>query len=260
MENHNLVLLLHNYSHAITVLHSLFYIINSFSNKISTGFVSTTENKVSIYFFLEQNLFLWFYWFYFLIYLKSLYESYLPSSTLFLILFFNHPIWNQFSFLPLHSVVASFVSDNGLSVFVLFVASIQYYNYRVKYFRLNSFILSTVCFDTISTIFFSITKNEVSLIYVLKQNLFLIFDWFCFLIHLKSFYESHLPLSTLFIILFFNYSIKNQLYAATSYHLLPSHKLHQAIPLSQAVSASMVKMFLQSTPPLTPERAQYNQF
>ena len=154
MENHHLVLLLHNYSHAITVLHSLFYIINSFSNKISTGFVSTTENKVSIYFFLEQNLFLWFYWFYFLIYLKSLYESYLPLSILFLILFFNHPIRNQFYFLPLHSVVAPFVSDNGPSVFVLFVASIQYYNYGVKYFRLNSFILSTVCFDTISTIFF----------------------------------------------------------------------------------------------------------
>ena len=82
------------------------------SNTIYTYFFGTTANKVSLFFVLERNLFLIFDSFYFLINLKSLYESYLPLSTLFIILFPHHLIWNQ-RYPATATVVAPVVSDNG---------------------------------------------------------------------------------------------------------------------------------------------------
>ena len=67
------------------------------SNTIFTGFVAIIANKESLYFLLWRNLFLRLNWFYFLIYLKSLYESYLPLAKIFIIFFFNYLIQNQIS-------------------------------------------------------------------------------------------------------------------------------------------------------------------
>ena len=106
--------------------------------------------------------------------------------------------------------VVSVVIDNMQSSFVLFVASIQSYNYGVTYFRLIYFILSIFCSNTISTCFVAISENEVSLFFVLERKLFLRFDWFYFSIDLKSLYDSYLPLYTIFIIFIFNHPIWNQ--------------------------------------------------
>ena len=46
--------------------------------------------------------------------------------------------------------------------------------------------------------------------------MFLRLDWSYFFIYLKSLYESYLPLSTLFLTLFFNHLIQKQLSAATT--------------------------------------------
>ena len=46
--------------------------------------------------------------------------------------------------------------------------------------------------------------------------MFLRCDWFYVLINLKSFYELYLPLYTLFLIVFFNYRIRNQLSSSTA--------------------------------------------
>ena len=83
----------------------------------------------------------------FLIHLKLLYESFLPLSTLFLV-FFNNWIRSQLFFLPLHTVVATVVSENGPSEFVWFVASLKYYEYGIKWFVLTSSILSIVLSKT----------------------------------------------------------------------------------------------------------------
>ena len=79
--------LFHHYSIVITVLHSLsnlFYIINIFSNTISTHFVSITAKKVRLILFWRK--------FVHTIWINSLYESYLTLSTIFIIFCFNHPI------------------------------------------------------------------------------------------------------------------------------------------------------------------------
>ena len=83
-------------------------------NTISTGFISITAKKVSLFYVLERNLFLQFGWFYFFINLKQLYESYLPLNKLFLFLFFNNLIWNQLS-AATATVVAPVGSENGQS-------------------------------------------------------------------------------------------------------------------------------------------------
>ena len=54
----------------------LFYIINRFFEKGSTGFVTITSKKVSLSYVLEQSLFLRFDRFYFSVYLDPLYFSY----------------------------------------------------------------------------------------------------------------------------------------------------------------------------------------
>ena len=75
----------------------------------------------------EKN-FLQFDWSYFLIYLNPLYKSYLPISTLFIISFFSHLIQKQPS-AATATAVAPVVSDNGKSLYVLFIASLHSYNY-----------------------------------------------------------------------------------------------------------------------------------
>ena len=61
----------------------------------------------------------------------------------------------------------------------------------------------------------------MSLFYVLEKNLFLQFDWFYFLIYLKSFCEFYLPLYTLLLTLFFNHPFLNKLLAATATAVTP---------------------------------------
>ena len=61
---------------------------------------------------MEKQLFLRFYWYYLCVYLKSLYESYLPISTLFLILFFNNLVQDQLS-TDTATVDATVISDSG---------------------------------------------------------------------------------------------------------------------------------------------------
>ena len=67
----------------------------------------------------------------------------------------------------------------------------------------------------------AIIAKKVSLFYVLKQNLFLQFDSFYFSMYLNLLYESYLPLSTLFLIFFFNHPIQNQISAANATSATP---------------------------------------
>ena len=55
----------------------------------------------------------------------------LTLSTLFMILFFNNQTQNQLSLLILHDNFYPLIIDNGEEFFVLFVASLQSYNYGV---------------------------------------------------------------------------------------------------------------------------------
>ena len=71
------------------------------------------------------------------------------------------------------TIVDPVVSNNGQSLFVLFVASLQSYNYVVTYSLLTSFILSIVFADTTCSYFVAITAKKVSLFYVLDKQIFL---------------------------------------------------------------------------------------
>ena len=88
----------------------LFYIINhSLKHNIYWFFCyRIKEGK----FFFREIFFLQFNWYYLFIYIKSMFESYLPLSTLFLISYFNHMIWNQLS-AATATVVTPVVRDNG---------------------------------------------------------------------------------------------------------------------------------------------------
>ena len=112
----------------------------------------------------------------------------------------------------------------------MFVASLKSYNYGVTYVRLTSFILSIVFLDTISTGLVAMKENKSSVFFVFERNLFQWFDWFYFLIHLKSFYVSY----WLFIyikcwFLFQTYSPKQILFPATVYRRPSSCNRQRAI-------------------------------
>ena len=136
-------------------------------------------------------------------------------------------IWNQSSFLSLHAAiapvdpVASVASYNKKLLFVLFDASLNSYDSTVKHFWITYFILSIISLDTISTGFVDITGKEVSLFVFLEQTLFLLFDRYYFLIFPKWVYTSYLPVSSLFLILFFNNTIQNNLSAVTATVVAP---------------------------------------
>ena len=79
---------------------------------------------------MDRNLFLRLDWFYFLIYLNYLYESYLPLSKLFMVLFFNHLIQNQLS-AATATFVTPVVSDNGkLQTLFLRFEYFHFFNYH----------------------------------------------------------------------------------------------------------------------------------
>ena len=123
--------------------------------------------------------------------------------------------------LTLNTNVYPVVSDNGPSELVWFVASLHNFNSGVTWFWSTSFILSTVCSNKISIGLIAITSKKVSLFYVLERNLFLLFNWFYFLINLNPLYQYYLPLPTLFLILLFSRNIKNPLSSATKTILTP---------------------------------------
>ena len=114
------------------------------------------------------------------------------------------------------TVVAPFVTYKGQSLLVLSATLIQWYNYVVIYFWLTYFILSIVGLKTISTEFFAITANKVSLFFLFDQNLFLWFECFIILNNMKSLYESYWPYLYIIYHLFFQTSDLKQTSAATS--------------------------------------------
>ena len=78
---------------------------------------------------------------------------------------------------------------------------------------------------------------RVSLFLVLDKNLFLRFDWYHFVIYLNSLYEPYLPLSILYLILFFNCPIRS------NFSSLPLHT-----EIAPAVSYSKTSSFFCITP------------
>ena len=100
-------------------------------------------------------------------------------STLFIIYFFKHLIWNQLS-TTTATAVAPVINDNRKSLFVLFLSLIQSYYYGVTYIRLTSFVSSMVFLKKISTGFLAIITNKVDLFFVFDKKLFLQFDCFIF--------------------------------------------------------------------------------
>ena len=98
-------------------------------------------------------------------------------STLFLIYFFKHTIWNQLS-TSIATVVDPVISDKGPLLLVLFFSLTHWYYYVVIYFQLAYFILSKICSNTISTGFVIIIAKKVSLFFAFDQNLFIRFDYF----------------------------------------------------------------------------------
>ena len=138
------------------VLIHIFILWSVCLNTISTGFVALPENRVTLIYFQEKNLFLRFDWFNYMMYLKLWHESSLPLFALFLILSFNNQICNQISLLILHTVISPVLIDNMPSSFVLFVASLQSYKYGLTYFWLIYFILSIAFLKKISTSLFKI--------------------------------------------------------------------------------------------------------
>ena len=127
---------LQSYYYGITLFQLISYILSIFLGHNIYRFCCYNRKKVKFIFCFGETLFLRFDWLYSSIYLKSLYESYLPLSTSFLIFVFNHPIQNKL--LPLHTIVALVVSNNGLLLFVSFVASLQTDNYGITFFLLTS--------------------------------------------------------------------------------------------------------------------------
>ena len=128
---------------------------------------------------------------------------------------FKHLVWNRLSSATA-TVVAPVVTYKGQSLLVLSATLIQWYNYVVIYFWLTYFILSIVGLKTISTEFFAITANKVSLFFLFDQNLFLWFECFIILNNMKSLYESYWPYLYIIYHLFFQTSDLKQTSAATS--------------------------------------------
>ena len=128
--------------------------------------------------------------------------------------FFKTLIQYQFCLLPLHTDVAPVVSDNGTSSFFCWITTVIQLRHCI--FDINLFITITFLPEHNLYMFCCYNIKEGKFVFVLEQNLFLGFHWFYFLIYLNSLYESYSPLSSLFLILFFNYLIQNQLSTATA--------------------------------------------
>ena len=88
-------------------------------------------------------------------------------------------------------------------------------------FQLTSFLSSIILWNIISKGFCCYNSKEGMFLIFLEKNLFLRFFWFYYNIDLNLFYESYLPLSTLFLISFLNILIKNQLSASTATVIVP---------------------------------------
>ena len=97
-------------------------------------------------------------------------------STLFLISFFKHLIWNWLS-AATATVVAPVVSDKGQYLFFNYcidtLIQLHCFIFLIKYF-----ILSIVWLNTISTNFVSVASKKIGLFICSGENLFLHFDSF----------------------------------------------------------------------------------
>ena len=138
-----------------------------------------------------------------------MYESYLQLHKLFLTLFFNNMIRNQLSYANA-TIIATIISGNGHSMFVLFIALLHSCNYNFKYFLFNFLCIINNFLEQNLYMFRTNTEKEVRLYFDFDKN---VCSWFyCFfLITRKLLYEYYLSLSTLVIMSYFKHLIRNQL-------------------------------------------------
>ena len=121
---------------------NLFHIINWLLEKNLYRFCRYNSNGDKFLFCFGEKLFLRFDWFYFSIYIKSLHESYLPLSTLSLILFFQSYYSNQLS-AATATIFSPVVSDNRklLKLFLLFD-----YSHFFDYHKVIVWVLLTIIY------------------------------------------------------------------------------------------------------------------
>ena len=139
--------------------------------------VLSLSHKIGwVHVYIWTEIFLWFECSYFSIYLKSLYESYLPLSALLLIPFFNHLVRNPLSS-STATITAPVISDSSQSLFVFRYVAILI-RLRCYIVFINLFLLSIVSSNVVFTGFATNTANKISLYFVLGGKLCLLFNCF----------------------------------------------------------------------------------
>ena len=196
---------------------NLFNFFNNFSNKISSGFVSITENKVSLFFW-ERKLFLRFECFIIFIHINSLYESYWPFIYMIFNFIFQTSDYKSTFFCHCNHHCSSRKRQWEIIIsFARFINTIIWlgcYIYSIKLFYFINRLLKHNLYW-----FCRYQRKEGICFFEGEQNLFPQFDFFFH--NINSLYESYWPFIYIIFFSLFKQIISNQLSADTTTVVFP---------------------------------------